>query len=121
MSKEINRSKQFSLFVPHEAPVIEEPEVEQVILATGKTDKPASIARLYSETAAKILREREHGKDKKEVVRHVSDDFKLDSCRACKSTRLMHIDNVYVCRTCGAENTYSGVLFGDKHKKGDKS
>ena len=109
-------AKQFSLFVPHEAPIPEpEPLVEQIV----ETAEPKPRIQLFSEEATKIFKGREANKQKK-PTEHSYKDFKLDSCRACGSVRLVKYDSIYLCRTCGSENSINGVMFGDKLKREKK-
>ena len=86
-----------------------------------ENDGKTGIIQLESEAAAKILHRRKHRTQGHEADHLSSHKFSLGACRACGSTKLNEYNNVYVCRTCKSENTYSGVLFGDKVKKGEKT
>ena len=117
-------AKQFSLFVPHDAPIVAQPEpekIEQTEEPAVEIAKPKNKISLYSDAAAKLLSKKNTSNNQKSAASLYSLEFNLDSCRACGSTRLVKYNNVYVCRTCGSENSIGGVLFGDKLKKGEKA
>jgi len=111
--------KEFSLFVPHQAPIDPQPVEE-------KNEKPVILikkkANLYSEAASVLLKNRHdsHYNNHTDAASLVFKEFDLDRCRSCGSVKLNKFNNVYVCKTCGSENTINGVLFGDKLKKKEK-
>lgn len=113
--------KQYSLFVSHEAPIDIKPEStvsENIEVSADKSDKKVN---LYSAAAAKILTSNNHKiNNSQAAAAPVFIDFNLDACRSCGSIKLIKYDNVYVCKTCGSENTLNGVLFGDKLKKKER-
>lgn len=116
----MNQPRQFSLFVPHDAPVNVVPEAEPVVEEIVKESK--SKVNLYSEAATKLLNNKKDNSNSTHQVAAslYSLEFNLKSCRLCGGIKLIKYNNVYVCKTCGSENTYGGVLFGDKLKKGEK-
>lgn len=104
--------KEFSLFTSPDAPIEVKPIEEPVVVT------PKKKVNLYSEAAVRLIKKNKENKPS--APAQVFKDFSLNACRSCGGTKLIKYANVYVCRTCGSENTLGGVLFGDKLKKREK-